>query len=122
MDSEVIIPKDNLANYGTVCELRQKDIYEESSDDEVMNKDYISIWKAIEEIILKAIPSVVLFVAINGIIVLDTFFIGIKGDSVALTGWGLGAVAISIIILAVDFGIADGMDVVVLKSVWKKRL
>ena len=116
MDVEVVKANNSLANYGTVCELRQKDIYEESSDDEVMNKDYISIWKAIEEIILKAIPSVVLFVAINGIIVLDNFFIGIKGDSVALTGWGLGAVTISIIILAVDFGIADGMDVVVSRA------
>ena len=48
--------------------------------------DIIGLWTAVKELALKAVPSIALFAVINGITILKTFFIEIKGDSITQTG------------------------------------
>ena len=107
-----------LKDYGTISEPKVEKIGEEYSIDDisVVEIESIGLWTAVKEITLKAIPSVLMLFIVNGVIFFSNFFIGLKGDSITLTGCGLGAITINMVILSLDFGICDGMDALVSRA------
>ena len=92
------------------------DTYEGS--DESKSRDniafkYLSDFKLVIEY---SIPSILTLFSLNGIIFMNTVFIGLKNDSTSLAAWGLGFVTLNI----ASISFADGMDSLVAQTYGRK--
>ena len=98
----------------------QEEVKENDEQHEDEEPEQISLWQAAGNIIIKAIPSITMLMAINGIAMMNAYLVGYRGDEKMAAAVELGTITINILIIAIDFGIIDGMTVLVSRAYGRK--
>ena len=83
--------------------------------------DNMTFYLALKNIILRFIPSSLALFIEYGILLSNIIFIATLGDSVLLSGAGLGVFTINIVIFWIDVGLWGGLDTLVSHSYGRKE-
>lgn len=83
-------------------------------------EDDITVTAALKQIIKRFIPSSLALFVEYGILLSNIIFIGTLGESVLLSGVGLGVFTINMVVFWVDVGLCGGLDTLVSQSYGRK--